>query len=139
MKMKIKGLHIGAMKLHAIMPAIGTDLRPIGSRLELNTLKKEAFNKISYDEIKAFYNELDSVKVNWATIRFKDSTGIFFPCGKSYCPEYGILDEQGCIEKHIAYVTDKGSYLVLTNIDDEPLTNNKKPFGINGIETRHKR
>lgn len=137
MKMKIKGLHIGAMKLHAIMPAAGRSLKPIGSRLELNTLKKSYFNKISYDDIKVFYKELDAVEVSWATIRFKDDTGIFFPLGKTFCPEYGILDEQGCIVgKPIGYVTDRGSYFVLTDINDDPLTQCKIPFGINGMNDR---
>ena len=137
MKMKIKGLHIGAMKLHAVMPAAGSNLIPVGSWLELDGMKKERFRKFSYDEIKAFYKELAAVKVSWATVRFKDGSGIFFPCGKTFAPEYGLLDEQGCIVgKSIGYVTDKGKYFVLTDADDYPLHHGKTPFGINGIENR---
>lgn len=131
-KKHIKGLHIGAAEGRLILAESG--VKVVGVRLELN-ISKAAFGRYTYDDIKQFYSEMEKIDgINYATIRFNDGTGIFFVCGMTCCPEYGRVDQDGCIiGTPIGYVDDKGTYFVLTDEMDRPLSDEKITKGINGI------
>ena len=129
---QLKGLHVAAAKGRLIMADKGVNV--VGVRLELK-MKKTAFCKKSYDEIKTFWTELEKVKgVKYATICFNDGTGIFFVNCLTCCPDYGKIDRDGCIEGFpVGYVMDMGSYFTLTDDQDNPLIPEADKKGINGI------
>ena len=131
-KRHTKGLHVGAAEGKLILAESG--VKVVGVRLELDTTKA-AFDRYTYEDIKQFYSELEKIDgINYATIRFNDGTGIFFVCGMTCCPEYGHVDRDGCIVGFpVGYVTDMGSYFVLTDDKDRPLSDGKIAKGINGI------
>lgn len=127
-----KGIHVGDAKGRLILAGAGVNI--LGARLELK-ISKRAFNKCTYDDIKTFYEELNRVGgCNYATIVFNDGTGIFFVNCLTACPEYGKVDQDGCIDgATIGYVKDMGSYFTLTDDQDRPLTKGTSAKGVNGI------
>ena len=127
-----KGIHVSDAKGRFILAGAGVNI--LGARLELK-ISKRAFSKCTYDDIKAFYQELERVcGVNYATIVFNDGTGLFFVNCLTACPEYGRVDRDGCIDGlALGYVKDMGSYFTLTDDQDRQLTGGTSGKGVNGI------
>lgn len=126
------GLHVSAAKGRLILAESGVNV--VGVRLELK-IRKAVFSKKSYEDIKVFMAELERVQgINYATLVFEDGTGIFFVNCMTCCPEYGKVDKDGCIDGFpVGFVQDTGSYFVLADDQDKPLSDGTDTRGINGI------
>ena len=108
----------------------------IGERIEYS-FKKNDFQSLSYDEIKAFtdgtLSDYQKDGYNYCSIVFDDGTGICFAGCLPVLPMYGSIDGDGVITDTAGYIEDKETYFVLIDDGDKPLSENTEPNGINGI------
>lgn len=100
-------------------------------------ISKAAFTMKGHDDILKLFRGLAAVEgADYSTIRFEDGTGVFLVHGMACCPEYGKMDQEGCIDGlPVGYVKDTGSCFILVDDQDRPLSESRSDKGINGLNS----
>lgn len=100
---------------------------------------RKDFLSLPYETIKEINEYIGTLKddLNYFSICFDSLYGLqYYGCIPEY-PVYGKMDitDAYTITGTIGAIEDTGSYFVLLDENDEPVTDAKEPFGINGIES----
>jgi len=99
---------------------------------------KSDFMALSYKEIQELNAYIEGLgeKENYFTIVFEDGTGIVYAGCSALFPDYGKIsgDYEYVITDSYGIISDTGSYFVLLDDNDQPITEDTNPFGVNGIQ-----
>lgn len=113
------------VKTRDVMNGFGTD--KIGERAYIE-ISKEKLQEVTQEDYEEFLeNIVKNSGYNWFSIICDDNTGICYVGSMEYIADYGVLDDEGCINEHMGSITkdDSGNFVYQSDkIEDSELTEN---------------